>query len=236
MVRIQRHKRFVDRGGVLITELDQVELREVAVHPVLIGLVSVGGEVRADHVGPADIREAQADDLKGILDAPLLGVGVLRIEVIAALDLVVEEREVPLQSLLVELLLVQRPSQLVERELVVLGAGPAVRDRRIRALRVPIFPRNEEMLGAAELHLVSEARVRILAAQLLHDFQRRLGLPELVIGARLLIEHLIAEGVLGVLGQELVVQLDRLQGTGALALRIHAARQRQRRDALRRRD
>jgi len=236
MVRVQGHEGFVDRGGVLIAKLDQVELREVAVDPVLVGSVSVGGEVRAKHVRTADVGEAQADDLEGILDAPLLGFGVLRIEVIAALDLVVEESEVARQSLLVELRLVQRPSQLVEGELVVLRARPAVDDRRVGALRLPIFPRHEEMLGAAELHLVCVSRARIFAGQLLHDFQRRLCLPELVIGARLLIEHLVAEGVLRVLRQQLVVQLDRLEGPGALAIGIHAGRQRQRRDTIRRRD
>src|SRR5437016_14675033 len=98
-------------GGVLIPARRQVEFSEVAVDSVLVGSMSAGAEVRADHVGTAEIREAQADDLEGVLDAPLLGLGVLRIEVVAALDLVVEEGEVAVQSLVVELLLVQRPDR-----------------------------------------------------------------------------------------------------------------------------
>ena len=118
--------------------------------------MSAGAEVRAEHVGTAEIREAQADDLEGVLDAPLLGLGVLRIEVVAALDLVVEEGEVAVQSLVVELLLVQRPSQLVERELVVPRATPAVSNCRVRTLRLTIFPCDEEALRAPELQLVRE--------------------------------------------------------------------------------
>ena len=192
---------------------DQVELREVAVHPVLVGSVSVGGEVRADHFRTADIREAQADDLKGVLDAPLLGLGVLRIEVIAALDLVVEEGEVPLQSLWVELLLVQRPSQLVERGLVVLGAGSRRPTIAVYALSASRYFLAMKKCSARRNCTSSANRERgYSACQLLHDFHGRLRLPQLVIGARLLIEHLVTEGVLRILREQLVVQLDRLEG------------------------
>src|SRR6202021_1652736 len=159
--------------------------------------------------------EAQADDLEGILDAPLLGLGMLRIEVIAALDLVVEECEEAGQSLLVELLLVQRPSQLVERELVVPRAAPAVGNCRVRSLRLTIFLCDEKALRAPELHLVREARARIFTDQLLHDSQGLLALPQLVVGARLLVEHLVTERVLRILREQLVVQLDRLERAGA---------------------
>src|SRR6201988_395577 len=155
----------------MIAELDQVELGQVAVDAVLVGPVSVGGEVRADDVRTADIREAQGDDLERILDTALLSLGVLRIEVVAALDLVVEEREVPPKSLRIQLLLVQCPSELVERGLVVLRAGSVVGDRRVGGLRLAIFPHQEEMLGAAELPWVGLTQAGGFACPLLPSFE-----------------------------------------------------------------
>ncbi len=70
--------------------------------------------------GPPRFERLEADDLEGILDAALLFLFVRRIEVVAARYLVIEQGEVPVQRFFVELLLVQSPSELVERELVVL--------------------------------------------------------------------------------------------------------------------
>src|SRR5260370_1567661 len=140
MERVQCHEGLVDRGSVLIAQLRKVELRELTVDAILVRPVSVAGEVRSDCFGAAEIREAQADDLEGIIDTPLLRLRVRGVEDIAGLDLVVEQRKVAVQGLFVELLLVQRPSQLVEGELVVLRAAAAIGDRRVTALRLTILP------------------------------------------------------------------------------------------------
>ena len=117
------------------------------------------GEVLADDFRAAEVREAQADDLERIRDPALLFLFVRRVEVVAGRDLVVEQREVLVQRFFVELLLVERPAELVERELVVLGARAHVDDRGIGALRIAIFLPGEEVLGSPELHLV-EVRER----------------------------------------------------------------------------
>src|SRR5262249_49704220 len=166
---------------------------------VLAGRGSVAGEVGADDIRAADVRETEADDLERVLDAPLLGLGVLRVEVIAALDLVVEQREVAVQRLRVELLFVERPAELVERGLVVLRTAAAVDYGRVRALRLTEFPLDEQPLRAPELHFVREPRARILGDELLHDLHGLFGLPELFVGARLLVEDLVTELVLRIL-------------------------------------
>ncbi len=137
MQRVQCHEGLVDRGSVLVPQLRKVVLRELTVDAILVRPVSAGGEVRADCFGAAEVGETQADDLEGVIDAPLLRLRVRGVKVVAALDLVVEQRKVAVQGLFVELLLVQRPSQLVEGELVVLRAAPAIGDRsRVSALRL----------------------------------------------------------------------------------------------------
>ena len=74
--------------------------------------------------------------------------------------LVVEQREVLVQGLLVEVLLVQRPAELVERELVVFGRRSDGDDGRVGSLGVTEFLVGEEVLGAAELDFIDVARAR----------------------------------------------------------------------------
>ena len=82
-----------------------------------------------DDLSAAEIREAQADDAERVGDAALVALLVLRIEVVADRDLVIEQRDVLVQRLVVELLLVERPAELVQGQLVVVGAAPQSDDR-----------------------------------------------------------------------------------------------------------
>ena len=135
------------------------------------------------------------------------------VEVVPGGDLVIEQRHVLVQRLLVHVLLVEGPAELVERELVVLGAGADRGDRRVGLLGVEVLLAREEVLAAPELHLVDVLRVRIRGDQALHHRDRLVGAPELVVRARLLVEHLIVVRVVGVGREDLVVERDRLERT-----------------------
>ena len=76
-----------------------------------------------DGIGPAKVAEAQADDPKSIGDAAFVLFLVLLIEVVAGRYLIIEQRHVLLQGFLVEILLVERPPELVESEFVVRGTS-----------------------------------------------------------------------------------------------------------------
>jgi hypothetical protein len=114
------------------------------------------------------------------------------------------------QGLLVEILLVERPPELVESELVVRGLGPAG-DRRIGVLGVAIFSAREEVLAAPELHFVEVLGIRIRADQALHGFHGLFGAAEFVVRPRHLIEDLVAVLVTGVLGEQADHRGDRLE-------------------------
>ena len=121
--RMELDERVVGRRGVLVAALVEVELRQVAVDPILVPAASVRLEVLRDDVRTAEVREAEADDAIRVRD-PALFVLVRRVvEVVPGRDLVVEQRDELVERLFVEILLVERPAELVEGELVVLGAG-----------------------------------------------------------------------------------------------------------------
>src|SRR5207237_5790935 len=155
--------------------------------------------------------EAQADDSKGIGDAAIVVLVVRLIEVVTGGHLGVEQRQVLVQGLLIGLLLVKRPPELVESELVVWGGGAQADDRRIGALGIAIFSAREEVLATPELHFVGVLGTRILADQALDGFHGLIGAAEFVIRPRHLIEDLVAVPVAGVLGEQPIVESDRLE-------------------------
>src|SRR5206468_10307899 len=107
----------------------QVVLAKIAVNAVLVGAPPETGEELRDGLRPSEVAEAQADDAKGIGDAAFVVLGVRLIEVVPGRYLVVEQRHVLVQGVLVEILLVERPPELVEGELVVLGMSAQTDDR-----------------------------------------------------------------------------------------------------------
>ena len=185
MERIQADEGFVRRRGIVITQLGEIELTEIAVDAVLVGALAVRREVLADDFGSAEIREAQADDAERVGDAALIAFFMSRIEVVADRHLVIEQRDVLVQRLVVELLFVERPSELVQRELVVVRACSQGDDRRVRALRIAEFSAREEVLGATELHFVDVSGAGIRSDQPLHRPHRIFGASQLVVRAGL---------------------------------------------------
>ena len=211
VLRVERNERLVCARGVLVAELLEVELAEVAVDTALVGAGTLYSEVRVDRLGASDARETQADDAEGVLDPPA-GVLVLGlIEVVSCRYLVVEQRDVLVQRLLVEFLLVERPAELVEREFVEGRDSAVPGDCSVGLLGVEIAAAREEVLGAAELHLVDMTRVRIQSDQLLGHGDRLVRTPELVVRARLLVEHPVVVLVARVGRKDAVVELDRLE-------------------------
>src|SRR5215472_1079489 len=114
-------------------------IAKVAVNAVLIGSTSGTGEKLMDRIGPAEGAEAQADSSESIGDPAFLFLLVLLIEVVARRHLIVEQGHVPAQGFVVEFLLVERPPQLVDSELVVGRLGAKVDDRRICVLGIAVF-------------------------------------------------------------------------------------------------
>src|SRR5206468_3369290 len=129
--RIERYESLVRLRRVVVAQLGKVVLAKIAVNTIHIGATPESGEVLLNGRRPAEVVKAQADDSKSVGDATLLVLLVRLIEVVTDRYLVVEQRHVLLQGLVVEILLVERPAELVESELVVLGAGSHTDDRRI---------------------------------------------------------------------------------------------------------
>ena len=180
----------------------------------------------ARDVARREVAEAHADDPISIGDAAFVFLRVRLIEVVTDRYLVVEQGHVLVQGLLVELLLVERPPELVERELVVRGGGAQADDRRIGALGVEVASAREEVLAPPELHFVVVLGMRIRAYQALHRFHGLIGAAEFVVRPRLLIEDLVSVLVIRVLGQQPVIESDRLEGTRGSCISAHRPRRR----------
>src|SRR5207302_8331006 len=151
---IKRDESLVRLRRVVVAQLAEVMLAKIAVNAVLIGAIPELGEVLLQGLWPAEVAEAQADDSEGIRDAAIVVLIVRLIEVVTDRYFVIEQGDVLLQGLLVELLLVERPPELVERQLVELGGRAPGGDPGIGALGVAVASAREEVLAPPELHLV----------------------------------------------------------------------------------
>ena len=211
VMRVQCDEAPVDGRRVVVAALRQIELGEVAIHAVFVTAMTVRREVLVDHLGSAEVRETQAHHLQRIVDPLRLFLFVLRVEVVAGRDFVVEQREVLVQRLFVELLLVQRPAELVERQFVERRRA-AHRDHGfVGRFCVRVLAPHEEVLAAAEIHFVDVFRLRVLGDQPVDDVLRVVGRAELVVSARHLVQHLVVALVPRVVVEDLLVRLDRLQ-------------------------
>src|SRR6266705_6867956 len=189
--RIERDESLERLRRVVVPQLGQVVLPEVAVDAVLVGAAPEGGEELPKGRRPAEVAEAQTDDSKGIGDATLVVLFVRLIEVVTDRYLVVEQRHVLLQGLLVKILLVERPPELVESELVILGVGAQAGDRRIGSLGIAIFSAGEEVLAPPELHFGGMLGLWIRPDQALHGRHGLFGPAQLLVRPRHLIEDLV---------------------------------------------
>src|SRR5262249_21024593 len=152
--RIERYESFEGLRRVVVAQLFQVVVAKIVVNAILVGAIPEFGVVLPNDIRPAEVAETQADDAIGIGDAAVVLLVVSLIEVITDRNLVVEQRHVLLQGLLVQLLLVERPPELVESELVIRRFFAQVDDPGIGGLSVAIFSAREEVLTPPELRLV----------------------------------------------------------------------------------
>src|SRR6266581_1569723 len=158
---IKRYEGFVRLRSIVIAELAEIVLTETRVNAVLIGAIPELGEVFRQGLRPAEVAEAQADHSERIRDTAIVVLIMLLIEVVTDRYLVVEQGNILLKGLLVEFLLVECPSELIESELVELGGGAQADDARISALGVTVAPAREEVLAPPELHFVEVRGMRI---------------------------------------------------------------------------
>src|SRR5207244_2620430 len=133
---IKRYEGFVRLRRIVIAELAEIVLTETRVNAVLIGAIPELGEVFRQGLRPAEVAEAQADHSERIRDTAIIVLIMRLIEVVTDRYLVVEQGNILSQGLLEEVLLVERPSEFIERELVELGGGSQFDDARIGALGV----------------------------------------------------------------------------------------------------
>ena len=160
---IKRYEGFVRLRRIVIAELAEIVLTETRINAVLIGAIPELGEVFRQGLRPAEVAEAQTDHSERIRDTAIIVLIMRLIEVVTDRYLVVEQGNILSQGLLVEVLLVERPSEFIERELVELGGGSQFDDARIGALGVAEASAREEVLAAPELHFVEVRGVRIRA-------------------------------------------------------------------------
>ena len=83
----------------------------------------------------------------------------------------------------------------------------------------------EEVLAPPELHLVEVRGMRIRGDQALHRLHGLFGAAELVVRPRLLVEDLVVVLVSRVLGEQPVVERDRLERPGRVRRRPSRSRQ-----------
>ena len=188
MQGMQTDEGLVDHRGVVVAELLEVELAELAVDAIFVATLPVLCEVRFDGLGAAEAGEAEADDPKGVGDAPLANLVLRPIEVVSDRNLVVEQRDVLVESVVVKLLLVERPAELVQGQLVVFRGRSPPGDGRIGLLRSEELLTREELLGSSELHLVRVSRRRVRFEQSFDDRYGFVGPSQLVVRASLLIK------------------------------------------------
>src|SRR5262250_386160 len=197
--RIKRHESFVGLRRIVVAQLVEIVLTKTGVNAVLIRAIPELGEILRDGLRPAEVAEAQADHSERIRDTAIVFLIVRLIEVVTDGYLVVEQGNILLQSLFVEFLLVERPSELIESQFVELGGGSQFDNARISALGIAVAPTREEVLAAPELHFVEVRGMRIGANQTLHCIDGLFGSAELVVRPRHLIENLVAVLVTGIL-------------------------------------
>ena len=216
VVGVELDEGLVRRGRVGIAALLQVVLAEVAVDLDLKAALAVLLEVLGDRLRAAEVREAQADDAVGVLDALLLELVGLVLEVVALADLVIEQRDKAMQAVLVKLLLVEGPAELVEREFVVGGTLAHRDDALVGVLGVEVFLAHEEVFAAPELDFVGVSRARILPGHPVHHLHRLVDLAELLVGARHLVQDLVVTLIQRVFLEQLLVEDDRLGRVGVM--------------------
>src|SRR5260221_3130334 len=166
--RIKRYEGFIRLGRIVVAQLAEIVLAKTGVNAVLIGAIPELGELLLHGLRPAEVAKAQADHSERIRDTAIAVLIMLLIEVVTDRYLVVEQGNILLQSLLVEFLLVERPSELVESELVELGSSSQFHDIRISALGVAVASAREEILAQPELHFVDLSGMWIRASHTLH--------------------------------------------------------------------
>ncbi len=101
MERMERYESVVCLCGVIVAQFRQIVLAKIAVNAVFIGSALGAGEVLLDRIRPAEVAEAQADGPRSIGDAAFVLFLVLLTEVVAGRHLIIEQRHVSLQGLLV---------------------------------------------------------------------------------------------------------------------------------------
>src|SRR5260221_198968 len=124
--RIKRYESFVRLRRIVVAQLAEIVLAKTGVNAVLIGAIPELGEVLLHGLRPAEVAEAQADYSERIRDTAIAILIMFLIEVVTDRYLVVEQGNILLQSLLVDVLLVESQSELIESELMELrGAAQA---------------------------------------------------------------------------------------------------------------
>src|SRR6266436_1094640 len=161
--RIKRYESFVRLRRIVVAQLAEIMLAKTGVNAVLIGAIPELGEVLRQGLRPAEVAEAQADHSERIRDTAIVVLIMRLIEVVTDRYLVIEQGNILLQTLLVEFLLVERPPELIESELVELGGDAQADDARISALGVTVASAREEVLAPPELHFVEVGGMRIRA-------------------------------------------------------------------------
>src|SRR5260221_6082332 len=224
--RIKRYEGFIGLRRVVIAQLAEIVLAKTGVNSVLIGAISELGEVLLHGLRPPEVAEAQANHSERIRDSAIAVLIMFIIEVVTDRYLVVEKGNILLQSLLIEFLLVEGPSKLIESEFVELGGVAQADDAGIGALGVAVAPAGEEVLAPPELYFVEVRGMGIRADQALHGLDGLLGAAKFVVRPRHLIEDLVAVLVTGVLGEQPIVESDRLEWTVGICTSAHRVRRR----------
>ena len=211
---------LVDRRRIVVAELFEIELAEIAIDAILVIPRSIRAEEGSDGFRAAEIGETQTDHPIGVCNSLRVRLVFGLVEVVSDRCLVVEEGDVVEYRLVEKHLFVEGPAKLVERELVVSGARTMSHDRGVGLLRIEHLLPCKEVLSAPELKLIDVSRLWVLGNEQGRDFNRLVDFPEFLVGTCLLIENLIVMRIVRIGRKNLVVEFDRFERSGRIGRHV----------------
>ena len=172
--RIPAHEGIVGGAGVGISAFVKEIFAEIAVNAVLVGALAMAGEVFHHRVCSAEVGKTQADDAEGVLRALAFRLIFGLFKVVSHGNLVIQQRNESIQSLFIELLLVERPAQFIQSQIVVERTDTNIDDARIGIFGIQVAFVRKEVFRTPELHFIDVTGPGEFAHYAVHDLH---GLP-----------------------------------------------------------
>ena len=125
----------------------------------------------------------------------------------------IQQRNESIQGLFIDLLLVERPAQFIQGELVEGRTDTDIHDVRISVLGIKVALADKEVFSTPELHFIDISGPGEFADHPVHDSHGLFGLSQFLIRAGHLVQYLVVAIVHGVIVEQFLVKFNGLAGT-----------------------